>query len=202
MSIKADTLLARLRETLGDRLLTASTGPGEQLTLEVEAAALPQVCQELRDDPQLAFDQLIDVCGVDYAEYPLTDDLARPRFAVVHHLLSTPYNRRLRLRAYLDEEFPLVGSVVDVWAAANWFEREAFDLFGIVFDGHPDLRRILTDYGFVGHPLRKDFPLTGEVQMRYDPQQRRVVYEPVSIENRITVPRVRRDDFRYEHPVE
>ncbi|MGK2940263.1 MAG: NADH-quinone oxidoreductase subunit C [Immundisolibacter sp.] len=202
MTYKADTLLARLRETLGGRLLSSSTDPGHQLTVEVEAAALPQVCLELRDDPHLAFDQLIDVCGVDYADYPVTGDLARPRFAVVHHLLSTPKNHRLRLRAYLEPEFPLVGSVVDVWPAANWFEREAFDLFGIVFDGHPDLRRILTDYGFVGHPLRKDFPLTGEVEMRYDPQQLRVVYEPVSIENRITVPRVRRDDFRYEHPVE
>jgi NADH-quinone oxidoreductase subunit C len=202
MTNKADTLLARLREMLGDRLLSASLGPADQLTLEVEAAELPQVCLELRDDPQLAFDQLIDVCGVDYADYPLTDGLARPRFAVVHHLLSTAKNHRLRLRAALDEEFPLVGSVVEVWAAANWFERETFDLFGIVFDGHPDLRRILTDYGFVGHPLRKDFPLTGEVEMRYDPEQLRVVYEPISIENRITVPRVRRDDFRYEHPPE
>jgi NADH-quinone oxidoreductase subunit C len=200
MTVLADNLLARLRETLGDALVLATVGAADQVTVEVAADAVVPACSALRDAPELAFDQLIDVCGVDYSDFPHVAEAPRPRFAVVYHLLSTLHNCRLRLRAYLDAEFPLVGSVIGVWPAANWFEREAFDLFGIVFDGHPDLRRILTDYGFVGHPLRKDFPLNGEVEMRYDAAQGRVVYEPVSIENRITVPRVRRDDFRYEHP--
>jgi NADH-quinone oxidoreductase subunit C len=200
MSIRADNLLARLRETLGEALGQANVGAGDQITVEIPAEAMEAVCRTLRDTPDLAFDQLIDVCGVDYSDFPQEADVARPRFAVVYHLLSTTHNARLRVRAYLADEFPLVASVIDVWPAANWFEREAFDLLGIVFDGHPDLRRILTDYGFVGHPLRKDFPLNGEVEMRYDAVQGRVVYEPVSIENRISVPRVRRDDFRYEHP--
>lgn len=200
MSIRADNLLARLRETLGEALGQASVGAADQITLEIPAEAVEAVCRTLRDTPDLAFDQLIDVCGVDYSDFPQEPDAARPRFAVVYHLLSTTQNARLRVRAYLADEFPLVASVIDVWPAANWFEREAFDLLGIVFDNHPDLRRILTDYGFVGHPLRKDFPLNGEVEMRYDAQQGRVIYEPVSIENRISVPRVRRDDFRYEHP--
>ncbi|WP_440940648.1 NADH-quinone oxidoreductase subunit C [Immundisolibacter sp.] len=198
MSTRTEQLVAALREQFGERLLEVSIGAGEQVTVRLAAEEVPAVCGQLRDQPALGFDQLIDVCGVDYADFPGAD--GQPRFAVVYHLLSTAQNWRLRVRALLDDGFPLVGSVVDVWPAANWFEREAFDLFGIVFDGHPDLRRILTDYGFVGHPLRKDFPLNGEVEMRYDPQQGRVIYEPVSIENRITVPRVRRDDFRYEHP--
>ena len=200
MSTRADTLQARLGETLGGTLGRVAVGAAGQIILEVDAAAVVQACTTLRDTPDLAFDQLIDVCGVDYSDFPPGPDAARPRFAVVYHLLSTTHNWRLRVRAYLEDEFPLVGSVIDVWPAANWFEREAFDLLGIVFDNHPDLRRILTDYGFVGHPLRKDFPLNGEVEMRYDAAQGRVVYEPVSIENRISVPRVRRDDFRYEHP--
>ncbi len=200
MSIRADNLLARVRETLGEAAAQTTVGAGDQVTLEIPAVAVEAVCLTLRDAPDLAFDLLIDVCGVDYSDFPQAPDVARPRFAVVYHLLSTEHNWRLRVRADLDDEFPLVGSVIDVWPAANWFEREAFDLLGIVFDGHPDLRRILTDYGFVGHPLRKDFPLNGEVEMRYDATQGRVIYEPVSIENRISVPRVRRDDFRYEHP--
>lgn len=198
MSTQTEQLVAALREQLGERLVGVAVGAGEQVSVQLAAGDVPAVCEQLRDLPALGFDELIDVCGVDYADFPGVD--GQPRFAVVYHLLSTTQNWRLRVRALLDDAFPLVGSVVDVWPAANWFEREAFDLFGIVFDGHPDLRRILTDYGFVGHPLRKDFPLNGEVEMRYDPEQRRVVYEPVSIENRITVPRVRRDDFRYEHP--
>ena len=197
MNTRTEQLEAALREQLGDRLVGVAAGVAGQVTIEVAAADVPEVCLALRDRQQLGFDQLIDVCGVDYAEYPGSWP---SRFAVVYHLLSTTQNWRLRVRAFLDDEFPLVASVVDVWPVANWFEREAFDLFGIVFDGHPDLRRILTDYGFVGHPLRKDFPLNGEVEMRYDPEQGRVIYEPVSIENRISVPRVRRDDFRYEHP--
>ncbi len=200
MSIRADNLLARLRETLGETLGQANVGAADQITLEIPADAVEAVCRTLRDTPDLAFDQLIDVCGVDYSDFPQAVDVPQRRFAVVYHLLSTTQNARLRVRAYLADEFPLVASVIDVWPAANWFEREAFDLLGIVFDGHPDLRRILTDYGFVGHPLRKDFPLNGEVEMRYDAVQGRVIYEPVSIENRISVPRVRRDDFRYEHP--
>lgn len=200
MSIRADILQARLGETLGGTLGQVAVGAAGQITLEVDAAAVVEVCTALRDTPDLAFDQLIDVCGVDYSDFPQAVDVLQRRFAVVYHLLSTTHNWRLRVRAHLDDEFPLVGSVIDVWPAANWFEREAFDLLGIVFDNHPDLRRILTDYGFVGHPLRKDFPLNGEVEMRYDAVQGRVIYEPVSIENRISVPRVRRDDFRYEHP--
>ena len=198
MSTRTEQLVAALREQLGDRLVSVVTGAGDEVTVQVDAADLPAVCVALRDLPALGFDQLIDVCGVDYADFPGAE--GQPRFAAVYHLLSTTRNWRLRVRALLDDAFPLVGSVVEVWPAANWFEREAFDLLGIVFDGHPDLRRILTDYGFVGHPLRKDFPLNGEVEMRYDAEQGRVIYEPVSIENRISVPRVRRDDFRYEHP--
>ena len=151
----------------------------------------------MRDDPGLAYEQLIDVCGVDYLDYgreSAKDARQGSRYAVVYHLLSLQHNHRLRLRTFLDDEMPLVASVVDVWSAANWFEREAFDLFGIVFEGHPDLRRILTDYGFVGHPFRKDFPLIGQVEMRYDPDKQRVVYQPVSIEARILVPRVIRDE--------
>ncbi len=196
--MRTEQLVAALREQLGDRLVSVAPGTAGEVTVEVAAADAPAVCLALRDRPGLGFDQLIDVCGVDYADFPRAEE--QPRFAVVYHLLSTTQNWRVRVRAYLEDAFPLVGTVVDVWPAANWFEREAFDLFGIVFDGHPDLRRILTDYGFVGHPLRKDFPLNGEVEMRYDAEQGRVIYEPVSIENRISVPRVRRDDFRYEHP--
>ena len=198
MSTRTEQLVAALGEQLADRLVEVSTGVAGEVTVQVAAADVPAVGMALRDLPALGFDQLIDVCGVDYADFPRAE--GQPRFAAVYHLLSTTQNWRLRVRAFLDDAFPLVGTVVDVWPAASWFEREAFDLFGIVFDGHPDLRRILTDYGFVGHPLRKDFPLNGEVEMRYDPEQGRVIYEPVSIENRISVPRVRRDDFRYEHP--
>jgi len=197
-------------ETLCDR--------GE-VTLVVPVAELLGVAQKLRDDPELRFAQLIDLCGVDYVAYgrdewetaeasesgfgrgvePL-DELAiddPQRFAVVYHLLSLEDNRRLRLRVYAGGAEPMVDSVCGIWAVADWFEREAFDLYGILFRGHPDLRRILTDYGFVGHPFRKDFPLSGEVEMRYDPEQRRVVYQPVSIEPRVLVPKVIRSDSRY-----
>ena len=200
MSTRTEQLVATLREQLADQLVDVVVGAAGQVTIQLAPSSMPAVCTALRDRPALGFDQLIDVCGVDYSDFPGT--AGQPRFAVVYHLLSTTQNWRLRVRAYLEDAFPLVPSVVDVWPAANWFEREAFDLFGIVFDGHPDLRRILTDYGFVGHPLRKDFPLNGEVEMRYDAEQGRVIYEPVAFENRITVPRVRRDDFRYEHPAE
>ena len=190
-----------------------------ELTLILSADHIKPVCLALRDDQALRFEQLIDLCGVDYAAYGKSEwetteasltgfgrgvdrdielEADDPqRFAVVYHLLSLEYNRRLRLKAYTGGAQPMVDSVADVWAVANWFEREAFDLFGILFRGHPDLRRILTDYGFVGHPFRKDFPLSGHVAMRYDPEQGRVVYEPVEIEPRVLVPKVIRQDSRY-----
>ena len=191
-----------------------------ELTLTVAADDLLQVANMLHDHKALQFDQCIDVCGVDYSTYgqtewatdsasatgfsrgverdAATDFNPATRFAAVYHLLSVVMNHRLRLRVFLDDKKPIVDSVVPVWNVVDWFESESFDLYGIMFSGHPDLRRILTDYGFVGHPFRKDFPLEGHVEMRYDPEQRRVVYEPVSIENRTLVPRVIREDNRYE----
>lgn len=186
-------LAARLQERLGSKVASCQLSIGE-LTAVVPRENLVEVCRVLRDDAELAFEQLIDVAGVDYLEYR---DWDGPRFAVVYHLLSVTKNHRMRIRVLLDEEVPLVDSVIPIWNSANWFEREAFDLFGIMFEGHPDLRRILTDYGFVGHPFRKDFPLTGNVEMRYDLEKKRVVYQPVTIENRVLVPRVYRDDHRY-----
>jgi NADH-quinone oxidoreductase subunit C len=162
-----------------------------EITVEVKAADWLGVTRRLRD--QHGFEQLIDLCGVDYGAYA---DIPRegPRFAVVLHLLSVSKNVRLRVRALCpDDELPVIASLVDVWPAANWFEREAFDLYGIVFEGHPDLRRILTDYGFVGHPFRKDFPLSGHVEMRYDPEQKRVIYQPVTIDPREVTPRIVRE---------
>jgi NADH-quinone oxidoreductase subunit C len=162
-----------------------------EITVEVRAADYLATCEKLRD--QNGFEQLIDLCGVDYGAYA---DKPREgvRFAVVLHLLSIQNNSRLRVRTFCpDDELPVVASLVEVWPAANWFEREAFDLFGIVFEGHPDLRRILTDYGFVGHPFRKDFPLSGHVEMRYDPDQKRVIYQPVTIDPREVVPRIVRE---------
>ena len=169
-----------------------------EVTIEVPRDRIVDVCTRLRDDTEFGFEQLIDLCGVDYSEYG-NGAWKGDRFAVVYHLLSIRNNQRIRVRTFLDDDFPIIPSVIDVWAAANWFEREAFDLFGIIFDGHPDLRRILTDYGFIGHPFRKDFPLSGNVEMRYDEEKKRVVYEPVSIEPRINVPRIIRDDHRYEN---
>ena len=168
----------------------------DELTLEVPAKSVVDVCMALRDQDGLKFEQLIDLCGMDYSEYEL-GKWDGERFAVVYHLLSITHNWRLRVRVFLPESSPKIESVVSVWNCANWFEREAFDLFGILFENHPDLRRLLTDYGFIGHPFRKDFPLSGHVEMRYDPIQKRVVYEPVSIEPRILEPRVIRDDYRY-----
>jgi NADH-quinone oxidoreductase subunit C len=167
-----------------------------ELTIEVKAADYLSVARKLRDEA--GFEQLMDLCGVDYAAYA---DKPRqgPRFAAVVHLLSVQNNSRLRLRAFCpDDDFPVLASLVDVWPAANWFEREAFDLFGIIFEGHPDLRRILTDYGFVGHPFRKDFPLSGHVEMRYDPEQRRVIYQPVTIDPREVTPRIVREEHYAE----
>jgi len=169
-----------------------------ELTLEVKPAEYQSTAAKLRDHPELKFQQLMDLCGVDYQTY---GDKPRelPRFAVVVHLLSIEHNWRLRLRVLCaDDEFPLVDSLTGVWPAAGWFEREAFDLYGIVFDGHADLRRILTDYGFAGHPFRKDFPISGYVEMRYDPEQKRVIYQPVSIEPREVTPRIVREEHYAE----
>ena len=190
---RLDTLVEQLKTVLGDRA-QAITVALDEVTLRVRAADYLDVAQALRDDPRLAFSELIDLCGVDYASYG-EGSHEGPRYAVVLHLLSITHNWRLRVRAFCpDDDFPLVASVNEVWNCANWYEREAFDLYGIVFEGHPDLRRILTDYGFVGHPFRKDFPISGYVEMRYDPEQKRVVYQPVTIEPREVVPRVIRED--------
>ena len=202
-----------------------------EVTIEVTVNDALSVFQALRDDESLKFEQLIDVCGVDYSQYGnvewATDETSstgfsrgvepasgarlrfgeeseyvntdRPRFAAVYHLMSVTHNHRLRVRVYCESDtVPVVFSVIDIWPSANWFEREAIDLYGIIFDGHPDLRRILTDYGFVGHPFRKDFPLVGHVEMIYDEEQKRVIYQPVSIEPRVLVPRVIRDDGRFD----
>ncbi len=185
-------LAESIKSTFADKVVEMVAAGGE-LTLVVQAAELLLVADALRDHPALKFEQLIDLCGLDYRDYGngRHDGL---RYAVVYHLLSVSSNHRLRLKVFAaDDEFPVVDSVVGIWPSANWFEREAFDLFGIMFSGHPDLRRILTDYGFIGHPFRKDFPLSGFVEVRYDPEQKRVVYQPVSIEPRETVPRVVRE---------
>ena len=202
-----------------------------EVTIEVAPKDLLSVCETLQNNEALKFEQLIDVCGVDYSEYGnvewTTDESSstgfsrgvepttgarlrfgdeaeksntdRPRFAAVYHLMSVTHNHRLRIRVYCESDaVPVVPSVIYLWPAANWFEREAFDLYGIIFEDHPDLRRILTDYGFVGHPFRKDFPLIGHVEMKYDEEQKRVIYQPVSIEPRVLVPRVIRDDGRFD----
>lgn len=211
------TLAQALQETLGDRLISLHEHVGE-ITIEVSPEHLHAACLILRDEPALAFNQLMDVCGVDYLTYGkaewATDNVTATgysrgvqeldktpnperRFASVYHLLSLTHNHRVRVKTYLSDEPPTVDSVVDIWPAANWFEREAFDLFGILYRNHPDLRRILTDYGFIGHPFRKDFPISGYVEVRYDPDQKRVIYQPVTIEPRVLVPKVIRDDHRY-----
>ncbi len=168
-----------------------------QLIVEIKASDLTDAMTSLRDDPTLVFSQLIDASGMDYADFGEGWDGAR--YAVVYQLLSIEHNWRLRIRCFCtDDDFPMIDSVNEIWSSANWYEREAFDLYGIVFNGHPDLRRILTDYGFVGHPFRKDFPVAGNVEMRYDPEQQRVVYQPVTIEPREIVPRVIREDHYAE----
>ena len=190
---RLDNLARTLQETLGDKLASLVTHVGE-ITIEVSAKAFPSVAMTLRDASGLKFEQLIDLCGVDYQDYG-DGAWQGKRFAVVYHLLSVSLNQRVRLKVFADDdEFPVLPSAIDVWPGANWFEREAFDLYGLMFEGHPDLRRILTDYGFVGHPFRKDFPMIGNVEMRYDPEQQRVVYQPVSVELRNNVPRVIRDE--------
>ena len=227
---KYAALATEVESIFGDRLLRLENTCGE-LTYQVAPAELIKVCEQMRDNPELAFDMLMDASGVDYLSYgrdewetnsatgtgfsrgvapePLGEETLQRlgdveyepagRFAVSYHLLSVQHNRRIRLKAFCEDPLrPRMPSVIGVWAAADWYEREVFDLFGILFDGHPDLRRLLTDYGFIGHPFRKDFPLTGHVEVRYDPNKGRVVYEPVSIEPRTLVPRVIRDDNRYQ----
>ncbi len=193
MPTKIETLAAALPAVLGDAIASVTVALGE-VTVVVPAERLGAAMRLLHERSELRFETLIDLCGVDYSTY---GDRTRegPRFAVVYHLLSLANNWRLRVRVLVpDDAFPIVASVVDVWPSANWFEREAFDLFGIVFEGHPDLRRLLTDYGFVGHPFRKDFPLSGHVEVRYDAVQGRVIYQPVSIEPREVTPRIIRED--------
>lgn len=223
MTSKLETLASRIEARFGEQITRIASGCGE-LTYEVSKDDLLEVAGALRDEADFGIDQLMDVCGVDYLTYgqdewetqsatdsgfsrgvkrePVildeSDTFAPRRFAVVYHLLSVKNNTRLRLRVFTGESNPpIVPSVVEIWNAANWFEREAFDMFGILFEGHPDLRRVLTDYGFIGHPFRKDFPLIGNVEVRYDADKGRVAYQPVSIEPRTLVPRVIRDDNRY-----
>ena len=230
MSNSKQQLADALKTALGDKLVSVMLA-FDEVTLETSPENLIEVATRLRDDENFLFQQLVDLCGVDYSQYGRdewqTDEASRGgfsrgvagtassgrlqfgdeleslatqgrRFAAVYHLLSYANNLRLRLRVFApDDDFPVIPSVIDVWKSADWYEREAFDLFGILFSDHPDLRRILTDYGFVGHPFRKDFPLVGHVEMRYDPERERVVYEPVTITPRVLVPRVKRDDNRY-----
>jgi NADH-quinone oxidoreductase subunit C len=215
-----ETLATNIQQRFADKIGISRIALGE-LTVEVSAPHLLAVCQALRDEPDFQFSLLLDVCGVDYLDYGVSQwqtekttltgfsravDISgaeqpvprdTPRFAVVYHLLSLALNQRLRLRVFTEGDPPVIDSVVDIWNAANWYEREAFDLYGILFNGHPDLRRLLTDYGFIGHPFRKDFPLIGQVEMRYDATLRRCVYEPVSIQPRTLVPKVIRRDPRY-----
>ena len=194
MTTRTEQLADALRVRLADKAQTITVALGE-VTMVIAGDDIREVMRTLRDHPDFQFAALSDLCGVDFSRY--ADEEAPPgrRFAVVYHLLSLAHNRRLRVRAFAaDDEFPVVASIVDLWPSANWFEREAFDLFGIIFDGHPDLRRLLTDYGFIGHPFRKDFPLSGHVEMRYDPEQKRVIYQPVTIEPREVTPRVIREE--------
>ncbi len=220
MSEKLERLVTLLDEKLGDRVDRCEIVNG-QVIVQLPAASLRSVCQTLHDDPALAFEQCVDVCGVDYSEYgdadwqtqsasnqgfsrgvsvdsgSVANSFEGVRYLVAYQLISYSNNQRVRLKVPVPGEAPKLDSVADIWSSANWPEREAFDMFGILFDGHPDLRRILTDYGFIGHPFRKDFPLNGNVEVRYDPEKKRVVYQPVTIENRVLVPRVIREDERF-----
>lgn len=193
MTVKLDTLQAALQATLGENMKSLVRARGE-ITITVPAAVWLQTAKTLRDHAELKFEQLIDLCGLDYSDYK-NEGTEGPRYAVVAHLLSVSKNWRVRVRVFApDDDFPAVPSITEVWNSANWFEREAFDLYGIIFEGHLDLRRILTDYGFIGHPMRKDFPVSGHVEMRYDAESKRVIYQPVTIEPREIVPRVVRED--------
>ena len=216
MAADLGALRTNLTSLFGDKLVSVEERL-EELTVVVKAAYMTEVMTRLRDATEFRFEQLIDLCGVDYSTYgsdiseggaylrsddALTGTASLPnRFAVVYNLLSVKHNARIRVRNFAeDEDFPVLQSVIDIWPSANWYEREAFDLYGIVFAGHPDLRRILTDYGFVGNPFRKDFPLSGNVEMRYDPDQQRVVYQPVSIEPREVTPRIVREEHYASNP--
>jgi NADH-quinone oxidoreductase subunit C len=191
MSVKLERLCRQLKESFGDRIGEPVLALGE-LTVAIPAENYLEAMRQLRDDPALRFEQLMDLSGIDYSGYT---GYQGKRFAAVSQLLSITHNWRLRVKVFApDDEFPVVASVMDVWNVANWYEREAFDLFGIHFEGHVDLRRILTDYGFVGHPFRKDFPISGYVEMRYDPEQKRVIYQPVTIEPREVTPRIVREE--------
>ena len=192
MTTKLEVLQLALEKALGEgAVISAALG---EVTVVVKAADYIKAMQTLRDDPTLAFEEMIDLCGVDYSQYG-EGTWDGPRYAVTTHLLSLANNWRVRVRVFCpDDEMPIVESITGIWRAANWYEREAFDLFGILFDGHGDLRRILTDYGFIGHPFRKDFPISGYVEMRYDPEQKRVIYQPVTIEPRENIPRVIREE--------
>jgi NADH-quinone oxidoreductase subunit C len=191
MTEALEAQLEKLRNILGEHVVESAVGFGE-LSVTLKADSWLSAAKILRDNAELKFDQLIDLCGLDYSEY--SGGVSGTRYAVVYHLLSLDHNKRVRVKMFAaDDDLPILPSMIDIWPAANWFEREAFDLFGIVFTGHPDLRRILTDYGFIGHPFRKDFPISGNVEMRYDPEQQRVVYQPVTIEPREIVPRVVRE---------
>ena len=193
MTARTEILVTRVKALLGERVLGVVDALGE-VTVTLSAEGMVDAMVGLRDDADLRFEQVIDVCGVDYKTYG-DGRWDGARYAVVYHLLSVSKNRRLRVRVFApDDDMPMVESVSGVWSAANWFEREAFDLFGIIFNGHPDLRRILTDYGFIGHPFRKDFPISGHVEMRYDPDQRRVIYQPVTIDPREITPRIVREE--------
>jgi len=199
MSDRLVQLAANLEKVLGKRARSIETALGE-VTVVLNADTYFESAMLLRDNPLLAFEQLIDLCGVDYQDFG-DGTWSGQRFAVVSHLLSLQHNWRLRVRVFAtDDGYPLVASITPVWNSANWFEREAFDLYGILFDGHDDLRRILTDYGFIGHPFRKDFPISGTVEMRYDPELKRVVYQPVTIEAREITPRIVREE-QYGGPV-
>ena len=193
MKTHAKLLLERLKKSFGKKILRSSLG-FDEVTIAVGATELIDILKTLKDNRDFQFKQLIDLCGVDFLEYP-EEQLNNKRFAVVYHLLSLKKNNRLRIKVFLeDNEFPTLPTVISLWPVADWYEREAFDLLGIMFLNHPDLRRILTDYGFIWHPFRKDFPMIGKVEMRYDPSQKRVIYEPVSIEQRNNVPRIIRDE--------
>ncbi|MBI5716703.1 MAG: NADH-quinone oxidoreductase subunit C [Burkholderiales bacterium] len=193
MTQKLDNLQAALGATPGERIKLLVRARGE-ITITVPAERYLETARLLQSHEALKFEQLVDLCGVDYADYR-NEPWEGPRYCVVSHLLSVAQNWRVRLKAFApDDELPQVASVTGVWSSANWFEREAFDMYGIIFDGHVDLRRILTDYGFIGHPMRKDFPVSGHVEMRYDEQKKRVIYQPVTIEPREVVPRVVRED--------
>ena len=201
MTSRAETLAAAVQAALGGKIVDIVAALSE-VTLTIKAADLIEAMTALRDRPELRFEQLIDVCGVDYGSFGKAAWDGAPsgagagaRFAAVYHLLSLANNWRLRVRAFADDdELPVIDSVISIWPSANWFEREAFDLYGIIFSGHPDLRRILTDYGFIGHPFRKDFLISGNVEMRYDPVQQRVIYEPVTVEPRQITPRTLREE--------